>query len=354
GANTPKTTTHTDTDTPTATTPPHGAAPAPAVRAAKPSPPALPGEEDAYELDTLSMGDAYGPAWRPHEWEGLTSGEFPVVHQRDGWTVWGAVDPDPDLTVLAAENRALGLRGLFHPRKLAAGGITDASGELYSQGPAWDWYHATRGLVASSRLRTGARAGQADDLLPLPWNDAPTVPEPAVPPRTTAAHEAPSPQELPHPVRWRDDTAPLYRFADAPPQEVFRTGLRAPGRELPSVLDHVYHGGSRDSVYVSATRDATYVERSLRMNPRGAAALDARYRWRYDLDVPGGIDVNATLGFASPYPDQREVLLPGGVAPHFVRGAQRMLNGRPFGPYTPNPGHRPPQAREAGGRRSHV
>ncbi|MFD0542031.1 hypothetical protein ACFQ1B_01400 [Streptomyces mexicanus] len=309
----------------------------------------VPGEEDAHELDTLSGDAAYGPSWRQSEWESLTSGEFPVLHQGDGWTVWGVVDTDPAFTALAAENRALGLRGLFHAHKLAAGGITDASGRLYTQGPGWDWYHPTRGLVASSRLRTGAQPGRQDDPLPLPWNDAPTTPSPTVPPRTTAAHEAPSPEDLPHPVRWRDDDEPLYRFTAAPPQEVFQTGLRAPGRALPSVLDHVRNGAHRDSVYLSTTRDAAYVERSLRMSPRGAAAMDARYRWRYDLDVPGGIDVNATLGFASPYPDQREVLLPGGVAPHFVRGAQRMLDGRPFGPYTPNPGYRPPDARPVGG-----
>jgi len=311
----------------------------------------VPGEEDAHELDTLSGDAAYGPSWRQTEWESLTSGEFPVLHQGDGWTVWGVVDTDPAFTALAAENRALGLRGLFHAHKLAAGGITDASGRLYTEGPGWDWYHPARGLVASSRLRTGAQPGQQEDPLPLPWNDAPTTPSPAVPPRATAAHEAPSPEDLPHPVRWRDDDEPLYRFTAAPPQEVFRTGLRAPGRALPSVLDHVHNGAGRDSVYLSTTRDASYAERSLGMSPRGAAAMDARYRWRYDLDVPGGIDVNATLGFASPYPDQREVLLPGGVAPHFVRGAQRMLDGRPFGPYTPNPGYRPPDARTVGGRR---
>nr|WP_237331267.1 hypothetical protein [Streptomyces mexicanus] len=314
----------------------------------------VPGEQDAYELDTLSGDAAYGPSWRQTEWESLTSGEFPVLHQGDGWTVWGTVDTDPAFTALAAEHRALGLRGLFHAHKLAAGGITDASGRLYTEGPGWDWYHATRGLVASSRLRTGAQPGQQDDPLPLPWNDAPTTPSPAVAPRTTAAHEAPSPEDLPHPVRWRDDDEPLYRFTAAPPQEVFRTGLRAPGRAVPSVLDHVHNGAGRDSVYLSTTRDAAYVERSLRMSPRGAAAMDARYRWRYDLDVPGGIDVNATLGFASPYPDQREVLLPGGVAPHFVRGAQRMLDGRPFGPYTPNPGYRPPDTRPVGARHGHV
>ncbi|WP_449343903.1 scabin-related ADP-ribosyltransferase [Streptomyces mexicanus] len=314
----------------------------------------VPGEEDAHELDTLSGDTAYGPSWRQTEWESLTSGEFPVLHQGDGWTVWGVLDTDPAFTALAAENRALGLRGLFHAHKLAAGGITDASGRLYTQGPGWDWYHPTRGLVASSRLRTGTQPGQRDDPLPLPWNDAPTTPSPTVPPRTTAAHEAPSPEDLPHPVRWRDDDEPLYRFTAAPPQEVFPTGLRAPGRALPSVLDHVRNGAHRDSVYLSTTRDAAYVERSLRMSPRGAAAMDARYRWRYDLDVPGGIDVNATLGFASPYPDQREVLLPGGVAPHFVRGAQRMLDGRPFGPYTPNPGYRPPDTRPLGGRRGPV
>lgn len=131
-------------------------------------------------------------------------------------------------------------------------------------------------------------------------------------PRPAAGRTRHVPGVLPHPMRRRTDDVPLHRFVTPGPDEVFLNGLRAPGAGLMHVLDHVYNGVGVSSGYVSATRDAEYVHRSLRMAPLAAAALDARYRWRYDLDVPGGIDVNGTLGPASPHPDRREVLFAGG------------------------------------------
>ncbi|WP_428957203.1 scabin-related ADP-ribosyltransferase [Streptomyces sp. cg35] len=308
-----------------------------------------PGEEGAFELHTLSGARAGSvPPQHPQitqfprddEGDTLASGEFPVLHEGQGWTVRGQVDADPHSTELAAENASLGLRGRFSAEGPGAGRVTDDTGRIHDEGPAWDWFHRTRGLIASSRFRT-APGDTPGSLVPLSWEDAPTADQPPVPPRRTAAQASPALDDLPHPMRWRTDDAPLYRFTAEDPDEVFLNGLRAPGTGLAHVLDHAYNGASDSSGYVSTTRDTDYARRSLDLAPAASAALDARHRWRYDLDLPGGIDVNGTLGLASPFPDQREVLFPGGIAPRFVRGAQRLLDGRPFGPYVPNPGHRP-------------
>ncbi|WP_375153044.1 hypothetical protein [Streptomyces sp. SM18] len=317
----------------------------------------LPGMEDALELSTLSgattspapstpMGDTStdtSPWPYDREWEALTSGASPVVREGDGWTVWGHLDSDPDLTELVAENKALGLRGVFRAEGSTAGRGTDASGRPYDRGPAWDWYHPTHGLIGSSPFRPAPDRTPADaeSLALPPRDDTTTAPVPPVPPHRTAAQSTPSLDELPHPMRWRTDTDPLYRFAPLGPQEVFLNGLRAKGTGLAHVLDHVHNGTGQGSGYVSAGRDTEYVATSIRRTPEDAAALDARYRWRYDLDLPGGIDVNGTLGMASPHPGRREVLFPGGVAPRFIRGAQRMLDGEPFGPYRANPEYHP-------------
>lgn len=53
------------------------------------------------------------------------------------------------------------------------------------------------------------------------------------------------------------------------------------------------------------------------------------------------MDVNATLDIATPHPERREVLFPGGVHKRFVRGAQRIAHGQPVGRYIPNPGFSP-------------
>ncbi|WP_179892520.1 scabin-related ADP-ribosyltransferase [Streptomyces sp. rh34] len=131
----------------------------------------------------------------------------------------------------------------------------------------------------------------------------------------------------------------MYRFSPDGPERVFAEGLKPYGPEMVSVIDHVYGGSALvpDTVFASTTANRNYVRDSARANPMGAPALFHRYRWRYDIDAPGGIDVNATLGLASPFPDQEEVLFPGGVGRRYIRGAQPMAYGVPVGPYVVNP-----------------
>ncbi|MYR40176.1 hypothetical protein GTX14_35475 [Streptomyces sp. SID4944] len=234
---------------------------------------------------------------------------------------------------------SLGLRGVYRAEGPSAGRVTDMAGRLYADGPSWDWYLPGRGLVASSRLRTvtGRVEGYDPMAVPAGWRTTGAVsPTPPVDPATVAADPgALAGSTLPEAL-WRDHDGPLYRFSPDGPDRVFTEGLRPYGSTMLHLIDHVYNT-TQGSVFASTTANPDYVRDSARANPAGAPALFQRYRWRYDIVAPGGIDVNATLGFASPFPDQEEVLFPGGVAGRHIRGAQPMLNGEPAGPFIPNP-----------------
>ncbi|WP_221354057.1 lonely Cys domain-containing protein [Streptomyces beigongshangae] len=267
---------------------------------------------------------------------------FPVAGSTDRHTVWGYGQDDPDLHVFVAEIPSLGLRGEYTSDGPSAGGVTDMAGRVHFDGPAWNWYLPGRGLVASSRLLT--EPGTADPREPSPvpvgWPaTGPVSPTPPVDPAAVAADPAALTGATLPDALWRDHDGPLYRFSPDGPERVFSEGLKPYGSETVHLIDHVYGGRSLvpDTVFASTTANRHYVRDSARANPLGAPALYRRYRWRYDLEVPGGIDVNATLGLASPFPDQEEVLFPGGVARRHIRGAQPMAGGVPAGPYVANP-----------------
>jgi hypothetical protein len=47
---------------------------------------------------------------------------------------------------------------------------------------------------------------------------------------------------------------------------------------------------------VSTSRNPGYLRDSVRNDPRSAEALHGRYQWRYDVVLPGGIDVRFIRG----------------------------------------------------------
>ncbi|MFE4690582.1 lonely Cys domain-containing protein, partial [Streptomyces sp. NPDC056749] len=275
--------------------------------------------------------------------------EFPVAVSTDRHTVWGYGQDDPDFHVFVAEIPSLGLRGEYNATGPSAGGVTDMAGRVYSEGPAWDWYLPGRGLVASSRLSTVDTAPGEPDPSPVPagWPaTGPVSTTPPVDPATVAADPAPLTGATFPEALWRDHDGPLYRFSPDGPERVFGEGLKAYGPDIVHIIDHVYGGSAQvpHTVFASTTANRDYVRDSARANPMGAPALHRRYRWRYDIQAPGGIDVNATLGLASPFPDQEEVLFPGGVDRRWIRGAQPMEYGIPVGAYVANPHFAPPGA----------
>jgi hypothetical protein len=271
-----------------------------------------------------------------------TAGEFPLVIQNERWSVWGQGAEDPEVRVFVAESEALGgLRGQYDAGPPRAGQVGDSQGRLYSEGPAWNWYlPGGSAPVGSSRPESDVRSELSQDpgapvSVPSPH---PVTDHPPVDPAITAAQPEILGAGLPHQMKWRSDggDAPLHKFSEKAPEEVFRDGLRPKGGRLGHLLEHVYRSPP-DTAYVSTTRDRDYVHHSALNNPGAAASLHARYRYRYDVVLPGGIDVNATLDIASPFPDQEEVVFPGGIHVRFIRGMQPLVNGSAIGEYVANP-----------------
>lgn len=57
----------------------------------------------------------------------------------------------------------------------------------------------------------------------------------------------------------------------------------------------------------------------------------------YEIETANYIDVNKSLGTNSPYPEQMEFAIPGGVQPYEIKGAYIMKRGVPTGEYIANP-----------------
>ncbi|GAA4509200.1 hypothetical protein GCM10023191_070070 [Actinoallomurus oryzae] len=271
-----------------------------------------------------------------------TTEEFPIVVRDEWWTVWGAGAEDPDLRVFVAKSRALGgLRGQYDAESPKAGRVSDDQGRLYAEGPAWNWYLPGRSAaVASSRPSTDEHPSdpQAAGVPLRRTSRYPVTDRPSADPAFTAARPGTLAAGLPHVMKWRTDDAPLYKFSQKTPEMVFRAdgGLFPRGHRLGHLIDHVYNN-PEDTGYVSTSRSRRYLRDSAQNDPVSASLLFDHYRYRYDVVLPGGIDVNATLDIASPFPDQEEVAFPGGIHVRFIRGVQPLRDGSPDGEYVHNP-----------------
>lgn len=171
---------------------------------------------------------------------------------------------------------------------------------------------------AGAAAARGTRAGDAlegADLTP-----APTAPDVLA---AAAQRDIDLEALTPAPV-WRESREPLYRADNRPPEIVFEQGFQ-PKRPEVTDLDQFLRDGSA-SVYVSTTRERAY-------------AQFWHKKWIYELDAPGGIEVNATPGLGR-HPDEAEVAFPGGIHRRHIVGAQPYdLNAKTPGPFRPNPHH---------------
>jgi RHS repeat-associated protein len=111
------------------------------------------------------------------------------------------------------------------------------------------------------------------------------------------------------------------------PEDVFANGLSPKGDNL-DLLAHAT--GTSDSGYVATSSDFDV-----------ALGFAGRNGYVYSVIPNGGIDVNATLGAASPYPEQMEIAIPGGVTPNNVIGAYTLSRGALTGDFVPNPNFNP-------------
>ncbi|WP_411139025.1 putative T7SS-secreted protein [Streptomyces sp. C10] len=126
-----------------------------------------------------------------------------------------------------------------------------------------------------------------------------------------------------HKPVWREDHEPLYRNDNRHPQEIFDQGFHP---RDPSNADlYGYVEGNQASAFVGTTKDA-----------------DANWltKYRYEVDAPGGIDVNQTLP-SNKYRDEQEIAFPGGIDRKHIKGAWELLPDGTKGEWMPNPQYEP-------------
>jgi hypothetical protein len=249
------------------------------------------------------------------------------IAQNPRWTMWGHSGATPETSSYAVAFDALDLRGVYVP---------PAPGQGIG---AWHW-HVGDGTEAVAvtplTLRSPGRPEQAPPASGAPGLSA--APATAHESLNSALDAAPWSGGL----HWRADTGDLYVFGPPGPDaqaSAFTGGLLPSGDELVHPAAHARTGGDGDSAWVTATRDIEWL-RGQAGTEEGATGngVLGRYGWRYDIAAPGGVDVNVTLDLAAPHPERQEVLFPGGVDGRYIRGAQRLKEGRPVGPYLTNPG----------------
>ncbi len=126
----------------------------------------------------------------------------------------------------------------------------------------------------------------------------------------------------------RTTTEPLYRSDNRPPDVIFDEGFQVRDPSNNDLSTFVHTNGP--SNFVSTTRDSELYKR-----------WPAAYR--YTVDAPGGIDVDATMpngpyapGTAAP---ESEIAFQGGIPAENIVGAHPVLPGGTLGDWAPNPNY---------------
>ncbi|MFD7169720.1 scabin-related ADP-ribosyltransferase [Streptomyces violascens] len=132
--------------------------------------------------------------------------------------------------------------------------------------------------------------------------------------------------QLGMPAVWRTDDAPLFRNDNRLPEAIFDNGFE------PLDPSHVDLGE-----YVREGDPSAFVSTSFRDD----IGDDFGGKYTYEIDVPGGIDVNATMG-DHPLAYEKEVAFPGGIRPEYIKGARPYdYRTGELGDFIPNPHYRP-------------
>jgi hypothetical protein len=129
----------------------------------------------------------------------------------------------------------------------------------------------------------------------------------------------------------------------AQPQTVFRgeRSSRTPVKVFEEGIPAKGTNADLEAHVAANLKDSNFVATSIR--PAIAKAFAGKNGYVYVIRTNNGIDVNATLGTKSPFPEQFEVAIPGGVANSEAMGAFPMKNGEIAGPFVPNPNYNPPK-----------
>ncbi|MDE1882821.1 MAG: hypothetical protein KGH70_02470 [Rhodospirillales bacterium] len=169
-------------------------------------------------------------------------------------------------------------------------------------------------------------------------------PKPASEP-TSAPVSSPAPRPRANPTTsWQEETQAtnidsstfIYRGDSRPPDVIFNQGFQPKG-----TATDLYN-------YAATNTPSNFISTSKIPGPginfAQSAATNSGEGYLYIISQqPNGIDVNEALGAASPFPDEAEIAVPGGIPPQDVLGAQQISpDGSNIGGFIPNPGFKAP------------
>jgi hypothetical protein len=133
-----------------------------------------------------------------------------------------------------------------------------------------------------------------------------------------------------------DSSKVVFRGDGRPPTTIFAEGFQPKGTAT-DLLD--YAAKNSPSNFVGTSKFESTGKQFAK-----EAAQDEGAGYMYVVAPNAdGIDVNQTLGAASPYPHENEIAFPGGLPSSEILGAQQIgTDGSTIGPFISNPGFSPP------------
>ncbi len=123
-----------------------------------------------------------------------------------------------------------------------------------------------------------------------------------------------------------------YRRDTRDPATIFKDGFQPRGTST-DLKDYALN--NTPSVYVGTTSDKSVATGSSFCTTAG------KEPYVYTCHPQTGVDVNSALGSSSPYPHEKEIAVPGGVATQDIEGGQKVNNNGTLGPMIPNPNYVP-------------
>ncbi|MGK5060465.1 hemagglutinin repeat-containing protein [Janthinobacterium sp. LB2P49] len=123
----------------------------------------------------------------------------------------------------------------------------------------------------------------------------------------------------------------IFRGDDRAPAVVFNEGFQPQGTNM-DILNHA-----------TSNRNSAYVSTSISPNVARAAPGVEEGGFVYTMrGQPNGVDVNATLGTRSPFRNELEIAVPGGIKSSDIMGARALSpSGKFVGPFVKNPEYMP-------------
>lgn len=304
------------------------------LRTAAESAPDKPGVLDRFLGWGKSFADGFGEAGLDLLKTGIKTDPFYALVNPAGFLkqttttldglVWGAQNPKEFVKAATDWNtwmtdpaRALGHLGPDVALELLTGGVGGVAAKA-----------STAARRSTHALEEGAEAAQHAAGAARHVEDATSAVRQLDPddPRSlpAAADRSVDVDSIRNPA-WRTDHEPLWRNDDRHPSEIFEEGFHP--RDTSNTDLHGYVEGNHASAFVGTTRDA-----------------DANWlkNYRYEVDAPGGVDVNKTLPNNKYAETDQEIAFPGGIDRKHIKGAWEILPDGAKGEWMPNPHYEAP------------